>query len=859
MPHVHLRFALAVALTLTTILAGRAEEQTARTDLYGDPLPSGATVRLGTQRFRVEGYRAATLSPDGKTIATLSSRQKICVLDATTGKEIRSFNDTSAVSTLSFSPDGKYLAASSFNNALVLYDATKGNSVGQFELDKNIRGGGNTKVVFSADGKIVSVGTQGAPREKASIGVFEVATQKKLASVEPMQDFYVQVALSGDGKILATWGQSQRERPANPDLLRTIQLWDVATAKEKSQIKVTYHLPVAVALSPDGKQLATIEHFVGLTIWEVESGKEVRRIAVRQNTNTLSYSPDGKMLAAGTSDGALQAWETATGKRLGLAEGLKGPISSIAFPGGDKVLAAGVHEQSLFVLEARSGKQLSPKEVHTSAIRTVNFSRDGKTIYSAGADGLRVWETATGKSTRHLEFPEGDPKFDRGPPMPILSPDGKYVAAMSPYTRNELRMLEADTGRELFSVPLINSFGDALGSFSPDGKLFAASTRSLYAQVAEIVLRVWDVESGLEVTAIKRAQSSQQNTVAFSRDGKYLAWASANPGANPCQIVMVELASGKEVFQVQRANNFPTGLAFSPDGSRLAAVGQDGAVRLWETARGNELPPLESDDRGGTQAAALAIAPDGRTLATAFLDQKTQESRVVLWELASGKPRATYAGHRGTINSLAFSPDGRTLASGGSDTTMILWDVTGRSDTDFVAKANPTGDELTSFWNDLSNVAPGKAQRALAQLTGVPTEAVRLIQKELPPAAGKGLAAKEVEALIADLDAEEFAKREKAMRALTDAGPVVAPALQKALEAVPSVEKKRRIEQLLDTLSSGRPSPEMLRPTRALELLERLDTPEARKLLEELAKGNPGARLTSDAKATLERLNRKRD
>ena len=108
--------------------------------------------------------------------------------------------------------------------------------------------------------------------------------------------------------------------------------------------------------------------------------------------------------------------------------------------------------------------------------------------------------------------------------------------------------------------------------------------------------------------------------------------------------------------------------------------------------------------------------------------------------------------------------------------------------------------------------------------------------------------------MIADLDDERFAVREKATTELEKLGKEIEPALHKALQGKPSLEVRRRIDRLLEKLESAAPSPEQLRLLRALEVLEHIGTPEARELLRTLAKGASGARLTQEAKASLDRL-----
>ena len=159
--------------------------------------------------------------------------------------------------------------------------------------------------------------------------------------------------------------------------------------------------------------------------------------------------------------------------------------------------------------------------------------------------------------------------------------------------------------------------------------------------------------------------------------------------------------------------------------------------------------------------------------------------------------------------------------------------------------------ELEALWTDLGSEDAPRGYRAICSLRAG-TQALAFFRERLRPAppADSGRVAR----LIADLDDERFAVREKATTELEKLGKEIEPALHKALQGKPSLEVRRRIDRLLEKLESAAPSPEQLRLLRALEVLEHIGTPEARELLRTLAKGASGARLTQEAKASLDRL-----
>jgi hypothetical protein len=283
-------------------------------------------------------------------------------------------------------------------------------------------------------------------------------------------------------------------------------------------------------------------------------------------------------------------------------------------------------------------------------------------------------------------------------------------------------------------------------------------------------------------------------------------------------------------------------LAVSPDGRTLATTSRDGIAHLWNLSTGKERRRIEK------AGSCMAFAPDGRSLATG-----DGFGVIHLWELATGLERRRLPGHErdpdgqsgfgSGVTALAFSPDGKSLISGGGDTTVLIWDI-----------RTPNGERRAAeaIWADLAHADAVAAYDAMCNLAASPSETVRFLGSRLTAAVAPD--PQRTARLIADLDNEQFAVRDRASAALAKLGEAVVPLLRDALARDPTPEVSRRLKALLEKAANQEASGDLLRDIRAIEVLEHIATPEARELLKKLAGGAPEARLTREAKAALERL-----
>jgi dipeptidyl aminopeptidase/acylaminoacyl peptidase len=396
-------------------------------------------------------------------------------------------------------------------------------------------------------------------------------------------------------------------------------------------------------------------------------------------------------------------------------------------------------------------------------------------------------------------------------------------------TGGVVRLFDIQTGRPVREVAKVEGAVHTI-AWSGDGKALALG--GLDGSV-----RVVGASDGKPLHELRGMEGAVW-TMEFSPDGKALAAGGANKTVH-----VWDLATGKERFKLTGPQNIIESVAFSPD-SRLIAAGPRGnTIWVWDARRGDLVTQLRGHS---TWIYALRFSPDGRTLASGSLD-----NTVRLWETATWKERARFEGHRGGVVSLGFAPDGRSLLSGSADNSALLWDLTGRTRGGRLAPAKLSPAELEVVWGDLGGPDAARAYRALWQLAAAPAEALPLVRGALRPV--EAASGERLKRLIAELDDDDFNVRERATADLAKLGGAADAALRKALEGQPSAELKQRVQHLLDQKRTA-PEPDQMRRSRAFEVLEQMGTPEAKKLLEELAKGAPGAALTEESKAALARL-----
>jgi dipeptidyl aminopeptidase/acylaminoacyl peptidase len=447
---------------------------------------------------------------------------------------------------------------------------------------------------------------------------------------------------------------------------------------------------------------------------------------------------------------------------------------------------------------------------------------------------VRVWDPLTGEGKAQLHG------HVWGIEVVAYSPDGQLIATGG--QDGTVRLWDAATAREVRRMEAKDGMIYAM-AFAPDGKTIASGGKRK-------AIHLWDVATGRELRSFENPGKFVLR-MAFAPDGKMLA----TRGIDEKEIRLWDVARGEPIRRLTVPTAGVPSLEFSPDGRTLAAGCDDGLVRLWDVRSGEERQALTVPNAAGGRVFSIAFSPDGRTLASGHGEGQHMFHTIRLWELSTRRERCGFEGHRGGVGSLAYSPDGTLLASGGLDYVAMIWDVTGQRTTHLPHQRRLNAAERNALWSELADADAPKAYRGMQTLFAAGEQAVILLRKRLHPAAA--LDERTIDQRIADLDSEEFAVRQKAARELRSRGDAAEPALRKSLAGKPSVEQRQRVKQLLQDIETAR-SPDYLRGLRAVEVLERIGTSDAQQVLQTLADGAPTARLTREAKASLERLSRRR-
>jgi WD40 repeat protein len=549
------------------------------------------------------------------------------------------------VTAVGFSADGRRVAAAALDGSVVIRDGDTGAEVAR-------TAGWSGKVsgtVFSAQGDryASSCLLVGQP---PGVKVWDMNGRevRTLPGVRPRSKC---LALSADGKRLATF-----------DMLKTVSVWDVDAGTEALKLPGGAGPVQTAAFSPDGKRLATA-HLLPpasgdpseIKIWDAGTGRLTLTLKpTGARLIALAFAPDGGLLASATADKGIAFWDTTAKEGAGpvrtVTEGGP-PVQGLVFSPDGKTLFAADNQGLVRIYDARSGKMRRTFPAHKQPVHGLAVSPDGARLATCSHDRtVRVWAAAPRQERLTL-------KGHAGPVHVVtFSPDGRLLASAG--DDRAVRLRDARDGREVRTLSG-HTLAVARAVFCPTGKRLAtvSAPAALAAQAVEV--KVWDVETGNELCSLAGHAGEGVNVV-FSPGGRQLAVLSPGKAARVYDPATGREADGFEVGgrKMGRARALDC-LAVSADGRRFAVAGA-GVVQVTEVQQRDgrweqRVVLLKGQAKPVTD---LALTPDGGRLLVASGGQL-----VTVWDAATGARVGTFRGSRLDLRRAALSADGKRIVS----------------------------------------------------------------------------------------------------------------------------------------------------------------------------------------------------
>jgi WD40 repeat protein len=574
-------------------------------------------------------------SPDGKRIACRASQGSIVAWDATTGECLFRWSHDSSGSPRIFSvptwsPGGKCLAVNTLDKAgadnyvehVRVFNVQTDEELFRFPTgftQAESRGHGERWTVFwSPDGRRLAAATPDAVR------VWDVTTEAQIACLSAKEDLHRPgVHFSPNGNYLLAGGivwdiETGRQicRAPRPSHMRferlpnrtpwvawspcgrwcaigsserTVTIWDLTTRHIAQVFRAATAAVLSMAWSSDGSLIACGTADGTIKVWDAPGQRqEAFTLHLREDgIQSLSWSPDGTWLAS-NNGGIVQVWEFGPGRASetvvprGEPLEVSEEVSCQAWRSDGEGLVF-TRGKSLHFWELATQQEVLLGET-SGAVGWASYASDGERLALAHRrDLIAVHHIPTGKLLLTLTHPRPRSVCSGSVPLTAiaLSPSGALLASAS--ALGVISLWDAASGTAF--LPLRGHLsGVRAMAFSPDGARLASADLGA-PELADSAVKVWDLETGLEVHSL--GEHSLVTAIAWSPDGKRLA-----TGSRESTVKIWDGGSGDELLALRGHSNGVKSLAWSPDGMRLASGGPDG-IKIWDASVGYDVKQLD--------------------------------------------------------------------------------------------------------------------------------------------------------------------------------------------------------------------------------------------------------------------------
>ncbi len=450
--------------------------------------------------------------------------------------------------------------------------------------------------------------------------------------------FTIHLAMSNNGKYLASTSYD-----------KTIKLWEIKSGREVKTFEGHTNKVICVAYSPDDRYLLSGGQDKLLILWDIETGKEIKRLNDhRQWINAVTFSPDNKYFYSAAYGGEFKKWDFEYDAPIYTTEPHPKEIYDMNYNPDGKSIATSGRDNSIKFLNPETGQEIKIFNGHTDYVNSFDFNADGSKMVSGAnnwkADDVFIWDTKTTKTLVKIEA------HKRGVNCVAFNPNGDKIASAG--NDSTIKIWDAEKGKlQLTIQDFSREITDLI--FSKDGdKLFSCGY--------DYVVKVWDVNTGALIRTIGENISvarelcvNQSSIVAGFSDGS---------------VRILNFENNKNHRFLKNNDVAVYTFDISKDNSFLLKAGLSNEIDMWDLKNYKLVKTFDSKEE---KIYSLDISPDNQY----FVLGGTQS--VELWNIDKRKIAKEVISDIKQVNCVAYSPTGKYFASVGNNKIVYIWNSQG--------------------------------------------------------------------------------------------------------------------------------------------------------------------------------------